>query len=470
MSGNLTSVGNSYGYGAVHGESYQNTSVTNVTNLNQVSSNVFFNDTGPLGRVNVRTEVSPQHQIVDSSLYIPRNSGLNILTTPVRIIDTRNFRGIGAPVNEPTYRAWQELKINMGLENANKAAFVNLTVDDAPPGWFALYTCDEGFNGTSTVNTNGQGPIGETEAVKIDSQGNVCVIGNTDAGGILLDKYGVADWEINPASRLIDTRQFGGRIEANKPWTFEAGMANAVFIGRLTIDRASAAGWCGAYPTNKGFGGNSLVNPDGKFATSGMMFLPSDSQGNISIICDINADVIIDHAGLKPLTELGIDPSTVTSPQRLLDTRTPVPQTGEGLTLLEASGKFVPVSKTGLSCVWAQASPTEFYRYLRLDVIDQQPSGPNPVDGAAVGYHYVDFAYPVGDFKRQKSGSSNRADTNGDILSDFATTWNSSKPSIAAASVFVGEVSLDLFENTPQGRTKVGSSKLGVDIDCPQYQ
>jgi|GEM_PF-4846309 len=325
MFGNMTSIGEGApipygaGYGAVYSveAGYNHTSVTNVTGFGDVSANGFFADTGSTGKLGIVTGTSAQHQVVDAELFIPKDDNTEIYPSPVRSVDTRQS---GVP-----YKAGDVLKVSYGLEKAGKSALINLTVDGSNgPAWYAAYPCNEGYQGTSTVNTDGIGATPSADVVHVDSAGYICVMGDADARGLIVDTYGFASWKVTAPERVVDTRKTGGKLTAaGQEYVVHTNVPNALFFGRLTVDNASAPGWLAAYPTAVGYKGGSLVNPDGKSATSGLMIVMTDGNGDYSIKSSgITADIIVDKSGVIPLADLGITTIQPSSPQRLVDTRT----------------------------------------------------------------------------------------------------------------------------------------------------
>lgn len=319
--GNLTSIGEEPkgGWAAAYTGEYQGTSTTNVKGDQHVSPNVFFAKSSE-GQINVRVGATggpDQHAIVDQMLTLPDTGFIDLLPQPVRSFDSR---ALGM-----AYRAGDVFKVDYGLERAEQAAIINLTIDlSNGPSWFAAYPCNEGYQGTSSVNPDGIGATPTAEIVKVDSNGEVCFVGNQDLiGGLVVDTLGFVDKDagIHAPVRRIDTRATGDQLMPLTQRVIETNVPNALYIARLTIDRASGPGWFSAFPTEVGYQGNSIVNPDGKNASSGLLVVMTDSQGRLSIYGNVSADLVLDEIGIVPLAQLGISPSEVGQPDRLFDSR-----------------------------------------------------------------------------------------------------------------------------------------------------
>lgn len=319
--GNLTSIGEDSGGGwaAAYTGEYQGTSTTNVKGSQHVSPNIFFAKSDE-GQLNVRVgDVGgpAQHEVVDQMLSLPDTGFIDLFPQPVRSFDSR---ALGM-----SYKAGDVFRVDYGPERAGQGAIINLTIDlSKGPAWFAAYPCNEGYQGTSSANTDGIGATPTAEIVKVDSAGEVCFVGNQDlVGGLVVDTLGFIDEDagIHAPVRRTDTRTTGDRLMPLTQRVIETGVPNALYVARLTIDKASGPGWVSAFPTEVGYQGNSIVNPDGKNAVSGLLSVMTDSQGRLSIYGNISADLILDEIATISLAQFDISPDEVGQPKRLFDSR-----------------------------------------------------------------------------------------------------------------------------------------------------
>lgn len=368
--GNLASIGqtSTVSWSAVYGEYYAGTSVTNSNGTGHVSANAFFADTGPTGKINVLAGVGPQHEVVDAKIYLPKNPGIQMYPNPVRTVDTRTYSTI--------FGAKDTLVLNYGPEKAGKTALINITVDKSSgAAWYAAFPCNEGYNGTSSVNTSGKGATPTAEVVRIDSDGKVCIIGNKEAAGIIVDTFGFTDWKLQAPKRILDTRELKQTLQPGQERIIETGIPNALFIGKLAIDNASGAGWFSAYPAATGYQGDSLVNPDGKSATSGLMIIATDAAGRVAIQGNVAGDLIIDQAGIIPLKDLGIDPAALTPPKRLLDTRQA--QVLEGTQIISGTGRTFSLDNISFTCTYREDYGQVYPQFLSGTIRGVRPD-PTP--------------------------------------------------------------------------------------------
>ncbi|MBA2278906.1 hypothetical protein H0V99_00470 [Candidatus Saccharibacteria bacterium] len=318
---NHTSVGRGEGWSAIYTteNGYQGSSDTNTKYNGHVSPNLAFVDTGSQGKVSILTGVSAQDQIADAILSFPKTAATDFYPSPKRTLDTRSYSA--------KYVANQIVEVNYGAERAGQAAVMNITVDLAKsPSWYAAYPCAEGYNGTSSVNPDGIGAHPTAEIVMIDKNGKVCIMGSVDAFGLIVDTYGfLKGIPIQPPKRILDTRINKDKVIKGQERVIEFGLENAnkIFIGKLASDQTDGAGWISVYPTESGFQNTSVINPDGKNPTSGLVVTMLDSKGRMSILLGAaNAtDIIIDQSSIFDPALLGIDVAKIVPPKRILDSR-----------------------------------------------------------------------------------------------------------------------------------------------------
>ncbi len=357
---NQASIGTGAGWAAIYGEGgYQGTAVTNTGFNGDISTNSAFVNTGSQGKVTVKTGVAAQHQVVDKSLSFPVGPNAEFLPSPIRSFDGRS---------SGRYIARQVIKVSYGLERANQAAVINMSIDGAvKAGWYAAYPCLDGYKGNASVSVDGTGAQPGTEIVKLDANGDFCAFGIVDAAGIIVDTFGffkgdVAN-QLHGAERVLDTRYSAKILSRGQEYIHSLGFENGnkIFVGKLSNDDTQGGpAWLAVYPTEKGYQGTALITPDGKSPTSGLIFGFTDQYGNISIRLGGTAystHFIIDEIGLIDPALLGIDISKgIPSPSRVLDTRaftTPTTTTTSSttpptiITNPPSGGNFTIVSNTG---------------------------------------------------------------------------------------------------------------------------
>jgi hypothetical protein len=294
----------------------------------------------------------------------------------------------------------------------------------------------------------------------------VCIIGNKEAAGIIVDTYGFTDWKLQAPKRILDTRELKQTLQPGQERIIETGIPNALFIGKLAIDNASGAGWFSAYPAATGYQGDSLVNPDGKSATSGLMIIATDAAGRVAIQGNVAGDLIIDQAGIIPLKDLGIDPAALTPPKRLLDTRQA--QVLEGTQIISGTGDFVTPEMLDPECavyLFPQGNPELNLppvpvQWVRINAngltSDPTPNDKSDYNGDTVNGFFI------------PQGTIGDSSVSGYVRSDGRFIANNSDAAVGSAGPnrLRGLLTLNRYSRTGTVSIARGVSVIWLDIAC----
>jgi hypothetical protein len=242
---------------------------------------------------------------------------------PVRVLDTRRLGDAdtgGAPIP-----AGGSVEIDMTphVPEGAVAVAVGLTsaaTDDA--GFLTAYACDGAPGTVSNVNHAAGVARGSLGVVPLSADGRLCVFTRAAGhvivdlqGAFVPDRSGVGFEPLEPAQRLLDTRDTGRAsvVEVAVPDGAEAVAVN------LTATDTSAPGWLKAYPCGSTAPVVSNVNYFGAETVASLAFVPVSDDGTICVETLVAADVVVDITGVfRSDAPLRFVPAV---PARVLDTR-----------------------------------------------------------------------------------------------------------------------------------------------------
>ncbi|MEM9514607.1 MAG: hypothetical protein AAGA42_07075 [Actinomycetota bacterium] len=315
--GNVTAINTSAarGFVSIFGDEYDGTSTVN-TGGNDVLPNAFVADPGADGEIGVFVGgASSRHVVIDSVAELTKNPATTILSSPRRIKDTRRTGEVIGPGSTTT--------VAVGRQYASDFALINLTIDrNRGPGFHATFPCSEGYQGTSSINTKGDGGAQAVlNLVKVDENGDICVRSQRAAGGVIVDLLGLIESDAAPFGRVADTRTNGGPLEPGVQRRFVVGEPNSVFIGTVVSTNPSGRGWVAAYTNSGGYDGTSTLNSDGTNSIANLVMMRTDSTGAIYVqskpgASGLRTDIVIDGTTIAELA-----PHLRATGKRLLDTR-----------------------------------------------------------------------------------------------------------------------------------------------------
>ncbi|HEX8966616.1 MAG TPA: hypothetical protein VF937_01965, partial [Chloroflexota bacterium] len=294
------------------------------------------------------------------------------LCSPQRLVDTRTS---GGPISAGTSRCFQ-VAGRAGIPSDASAVVLNLAaVGQTSNGWLTVYPAGQAVPATSTLNFGtSQYAVANGAIMRIGSSGQVCVNVGT-AGSVsgssqaILDATGYLSATalaqlpmLASPQRLIDTRASGGPIATGTSRCFQvAGIdgiptdASAVVLN-VTAAGYGVPGWLTVYPAGQTVPTTSTVNFDTTeyaMANNALMRIGAGGQVcvNVGTVSSApgSSQVILDATGYVTSAAAGQLP-TLTSPQRLVDTRSsggPL-ATGTSRCFTVAGQVGVPSNATGV--------------------------------------------------------------------------------------------------------------------------
>ena len=284
---------------------FKGTSSLNNTG-NPIASNMLIVQTNAAGQFCVKSLRS-----TDLIVDLLGTVGGADLSAPGRAFDSRFA---GGPATDR----------RIGVGPANTAMVLQVTTDNYAndgTGWTAVYNCDEGFKGTSSLNNKANPIASNTVIAQTDAAGAICIKSQYPSDHIV-DVVGTisnAAASIHTPNRVFDSRT--GSPPASTPEVVNVGIPNAVVVVQVTTDNyTSGTGWTAVYGCADGFHGTSSLNNTDNPVASNLVIVPTDGAGRICLQSLKPTDVIVDVIGT--LTN-----STIHTPNRILDTRTINPPT-----------------------------------------------------------------------------------------------------------------------------------------------
>jgi hypothetical protein len=137
---------------------------------------------------------------------LPGATGITTLDTPRRVLDTRI--GIGGPVGSLTSAG---RSVHVGAPAGATAVIANLTaVNGSAAGFVTAYPCGAAAPIVSNVNYVAAMPIANSAVVKLDDNGDLCLVTNQSADLVVdVSGYATGTTEYTPISptRIYDSRQ-----------------------------------------------------------------------------------------------------------------------------------------------------------------------------------------------------------------------------------------------------------------------
>ncbi|MEI6498124.1 MAG: hypothetical protein WCO88_15800 [Actinomycetota bacterium] len=270
--------------------------------------------------------------VVDVAGYVPADSGLTMLASPQRFLDTRD--GLGAPKSR--VKGGTELRVPVAGGHgvpANAGAVVfNATVVNAVGGGFlAVYPCGQPTPATSTVNFAAGGVVPNLVTSALGPGGDVCFFANVDvdivgdvagyfagatAGVMLLSK----------PERIVDSRDGTGGPQAKVTLTPRvvqvSGVASvpqgaSAALVNLTATNGVAAGWLAAYPCDTAPPEVSNLNFSKNQNVSNAAVVKLAADGTFCVRANQSVDVVVDVTGYTTGNQWIVS----LPPQRVYDTR-----------------------------------------------------------------------------------------------------------------------------------------------------
>ena len=210
-------------------EGYQGTSSINVKGDGGAQAILNLVKVDANGNICIRSQKAAVGTIVDFVGVIDSDADAF-----ERIVDTRERGGALQP--------GREVAVRVGPPNS---VFIGTIVSTNPSnrGWVAVYTNAGGYNGTSTVNSDGTNSVANLVIMKTDANGDIHLQSKPNPSGLRTDVVidGTVVPELNPhleadAKRLRDTRDdVPPRPAPSGPIT----VAEATVIAREFVDAAN---------------------------------------------------------------------------------------------------------------------------------------------------------------------------------------------------------------------------------------
>lgn len=277
---------------------FHGTSSLNNTS-NPVASNLLIVQTNASGQFCVIS-----YQQTDLVVDLLGTVGGASIGTPGRAFDSRQG---GQPATDR----------RIGVSSPNANVVLQVTTDNfgnGGTGWTAVYNCDEGFRGTSSLNNKANPVASNTVIAKTDSGGAVCIKSLYPSDHVVDVLGTIGDASIHSPDRVFDSRRPGIAPGAT-PGAVNVGIPNAVAVLQVTTDNyVGGSGWTAVFGCQEGFHGTSSLNNTTNPIASNLVIVPTDANGNVCLQSYRPTDVIVDVIGT--LTN-----SAIHTPDRILDTR-----------------------------------------------------------------------------------------------------------------------------------------------------
>jgi hypothetical protein len=247
---------------------------------------------------------TPLDVVVDVTAWFAAGGAFDAVA-PTRLLDTRSARTPLAPAKERVLA----VRGRPGVPtNAAAVALNVVAIDPAKNGWVAIYPCDAGRGGTSTVNVEAHATIANLAITKLAADGTVCLYSDI-ATDVVVDltggfPVGGAYTPISPV-RIADTRSglMHKRLDDDETNEIKirglAGIppeATAVIVN-LTITNPSAAGYATLYPCAQVFPGTSNVNFEAGASIPNLTLTRIGVNGCLRLYNDVATDAIVDVVG-----------------------------------------------------------------------------------------------------------------------------------------------------------------------------
>jgi hypothetical protein len=254
------------------------------------------------------------------------------LSSPVRVLDTRDNRGI---------RRTGEIVLDLSnqITDANAtAAVLNVTVTNGTRrGFLVAYPTGTTKPGTSNVNFEANQTQANEVVVRMSADKKVSLFVDSASAHVIADLVGsfttstgtgVGELTTNAPVRAFDSRNTAtptrrGEVVVDLTGRIPNGSTDAVL--NVTVTRTSARGFVTVFPTGTARPGTSNVNfePAQTQANEVITRVGTGSNANkVSFFVDsASAALIVDVVGAVSTTTDGQTFTALSSPQRALDTR-----------------------------------------------------------------------------------------------------------------------------------------------------
>ena len=227
---------------------------------------------------------------------------------PTRRLDTRSADGT---TGRERLSGNRPLTINMrgfrGIPDDATGVSINLTpTDSSEAGWIAVYSCAQGFTGTSTANFLPGQPSPNAAYVALDENGEFCVLANVDVH-VIIDVNGyfsvASESRIEPVSptRVIDTRQSATsrlRVDETRVLSLPVAVGTVAVTVEVIIDRAGGSGFLTIWSCSGPRPDTSYVNSSDNLPRSNQATVPVDNNGRICVYTSVDTDMVIDLVGV----------------------------------------------------------------------------------------------------------------------------------------------------------------------------
>ena len=269
--------------------------------------------------------------VVDLAGYLPSTSPVVTLDQPLRIVDSRDGKGLAAPM-----RAGDTVAVQVGggggvPSDAAMVLFNATAVNTGGPGFLTVFPCGEAVPPTSTLNFTANAIVPNFVLARIGTAGQVCVY-SMAATDVVIDvagyvPRGTADIvPLQAPDRVLDTRVgIGGPVAkltgAGRvlQLTGVGGVpdtATAVVVN-LTATQASLSGFVTAYPCSGSAPLVSNLNFTPNANVANLAIVKLSPGGQLCLISNTDVDVIADVTAY-----LNADSSiTALPPTRIYDSR-----------------------------------------------------------------------------------------------------------------------------------------------------
>ena len=253
---------------------------------NQTVPNFVITALSPDGEVCIDT-IAVVDVVVDLAGYLPSTSPVVTLDQPLRIVDSREGKGLAGPMRAGDIAAVQVGGAGGVPSDAAMVLFNATAVNTGGPGFLTVFPCGEAVPPTSTLNFTSGAIVPNFVLARIGAGGQVCVY-SIAAADVAIDvagyvPRGTADIvPLQKPDRLLDTRLgIGGPISKLTPagrvlqLTGVGGIpdtATAVVVN-LTATQANLSGYVSAFPC----GGSAPL-------VSNLNFTPGANVANLAIV------------------------------------------------------------------------------------------------------------------------------------------------------------------------------------------
>ncbi len=251
-----------------------------------------------------------------------------------------------------------------------EAVALNLTsVRSRADGYLSAFPCEEGSDGTSSLNHRRATTVAAAAIVRVGPSGDVCVY-NQQAGHVVVDVLGRFGSETDlldtATQRVLDSRSAwplladaSQPVSVLDPTTSTLGADQTVVLN-LTAVQPRSAGFATVHDCASGPGDTSNVNFDRGATTPNLVVTRTDSDGKVCMTSTAITHVLVDVLAVFGPTSA----ATATPPERLVDTRLwdsqstsetvmfEVPSTGDGGVIgnLTIAGARSPGFATAYPC------------------------------------------------------------------------------------------------------------------------